>query len=196
MKCKIYHIKTDGMGIDEGYIGVSIDVNQRIYNHFRLMKKGSHYNPILNRAFLKYDLSVSIVASGTVDEMYNLEEKLRPEKYIGWNIAIGGCNPPSNKGIKMSQNQKDKISKANKGKTNSEEHKKKAVATRRKNKSYKGMHSKSVQMLDSDTLEIIMEFESVRLAAEFFGKKVQGNISSVCRGERNIAMGYKWIYNG
>ena len=27
-----------------------------------------------------------------------------------------------------------------------------------------------------------------------FNKKVQGNISAVCRGERNYAMGYKWKY--
>lgn len=193
-KCHLYHIKKDGMSLSEGYIGVSVDVKKRISRHFNDMIKNTHYNPILSRAYKKYDLQVEIISVGTVKEMLDLEFKLRPKKLIGWNIAEGGGLPPSNKGIPMSEEQKEKISISNKGKKQSKEHKEKSVATRRKNKSYEGMHSKKIQMLDMETLEVVLEFDSARLAAEHFNKKVQGNISSVCRGERNYAMGYKWKY--
>jgi hypothetical protein len=145
------------------------------------MKKGKHYNTILVRAYLKYKLSMVIIAEGTTKEMLRLEKKLRSKRNIGWNIAIGGGLPPSNKGISMSQAQKDKISKANKGNIVSEEHKLKMVATRRKNKSYDLMHAKSVSKLDPITLEVLEIFASVALAAKSFKSKVQGNISMVCR---------------
>ena len=192
--CYLYHIKKDGMSLNDGYVGVSVDVEKRISRHFNSMIENTHYNPVLSRAYRKYDLQVEVVCGGTIKEMLDLEFKLRPKKFIGWNIATGGGLPPSNKGVAMSEEQKIKISKSNKGKINSEEHKKKAVAKRRMNKSYNGQNAKVIQMLDFNTLKVLNEFNSAKLAAEHFGSKVQGNISAVCRGERNIAMGYKWKY--
>lgn len=52
----------------------------------------------------------------------------------GWNITLGGENPPSHKGKKRSNEFKQKISKANKGKKRSEEFKK-AISKRQKGKS-------------------------------------------------------------
>ena len=153
-----------------------------------------NYNPILNRAYKKYDLKFEIISSGSLKDMLYLEKELRPNKYMGWNIAKGGGMPPSNKGIPMKEEQKIKLSKANTGKVQSEEQKKKMVDTRRKNNSYKLQNSKDVLMLDPNTLDVLKEFKSAHLAAEYFNSKVQGNISSVCRGERRIAMGYKWKY--
>ena len=192
--CVLYHIKTDDMSLKQGYIGISTSFEDRKYNHIRLMKKGKHYNPILNRAYKKYDLKFEIIAKGSLEDMLFLEKELRYSKLMGWNIEKGGGIPPSNKGVSMKEEQKIKISKSNKGKVRSEESKNNAVNARRKNNSYKLQNSKDVLMLDPNTLEVLKEFKSAHLAAEHFNSKVQGNISAVCRGERRIAMGYKWKY--
>ena len=193
-ECVLYHIKTDDMSLKQGYIGISTSFEDRKYNHIRLMKKGKHYNPILNRAYKKYDLKFEIIAKGSLEDMLFLEKELRYRKCMGWNIEKGGGMPPSNKGVPMKEEQKIKISKANKGRVQSDEHKKKMVATRRKNNSYKLQNSKVVLMLDPETLEVLKEFKSANLAAKYFNSKVQGNISEVCVGKRRIAMGYKWKY--
>ena len=192
--CVLYHIKTDDMNLRQGYIGISTSFEDRKYNHIRLMKKGKHYNPMLNRAYKKYDLKFEIIAKGSLEDMLFLEKELRFRKYMGWNIEKGGGMPPSNKGIPMKEEQKIKISKANKGNVQSEEMKRKMVSTRRKNKSYELQGAKVVLMLNPKTLDVLKEFKSAHLAAEHFNSKVQGNISAVCRGERRIAMGYKWKY--
>ena len=110
-ECKLYHIKSDNMTLNEGYIGISTSFEKRKYNHIRLMKECKHYNPILNRAYKKYSLYFEVISNGSLEEMLFLEEKLRPNKSMGWNIEKGGGMPPSNKGRAMSEEQKIKISK-------------------------------------------------------------------------------------
>ena len=53
--------------------------------------------------------------------------------------------------------------------------------------------SKAIDMLTLDGT-YIRTYESARLASKDLGKS-QGNISMVCRGERNFAFGYKWRFS-
>ena len=82
---------------EEGYIGVSANIDRRFKDHLREMKNGGHTNPILNNVFEKYGedkIKMQLVLEGEEDYCYLMEQKLRPEKDIGWNIAIGGSKPP------------------------------------------------------------------------------------------------------
>jgi hypothetical protein len=86
--------------LTEGYVGVSRDVSQRMCEHRSSAKKGAHENIHLARAFSKYDVVVDVLYQGTVQDCLDREQKLRPARDIGWNIAVGGGNPPSTKGRK------------------------------------------------------------------------------------------------
>ena len=64
-------------------------------------------------------------------------------------------------------------------------------------KKKQGSASKPVLMLNKDTNEVIQEFDSIVKATDFLGKpqKAGSAISSVCKGKRKTAYGYKWKYN-
>jgi hypothetical protein len=118
MTAYVYHIHTDGMGIDQGYVGISIEPKARWGEHHR-----RNENPILSRAIKKYgdNLKHSILSvHDTVEDALWQEHTLRPFKNIGWNIAKGGGMPPSNggwnKGLKTSQETRLKQSQARAGK--------------------------------------------------------------------------------
>jgi len=65
----------------------------RILHHKRM--KGSSLH--LYNAMLKYDVVMTILANNLDEEEACLvEEMLRPEKVIGWNLVKGGGLPPPN----------------------------------------------------------------------------------------------------
>ena len=76
----------------QGYIGVSKDAKKRFVQHFRRTQ-----NAYLKHAIEKYGwdnlVKTEILIS---DEAYclDIEEKLRPEPKIGWNLVAGGGRPP------------------------------------------------------------------------------------------------------
>jgi predicted GIY-YIG superfamily endonuclease len=124
MKTYVYHIHTKGMGLDQGYIGISVDPKSRWSTHRR-----SNESPVLANAIRKYgsDLIYSILsAHDTVEEALWQEFTLRPFKNIGWNLAKGGGIPPNtggwNKGIKTSKEVRTKQSKSRLGKYAGENH--------------------------------------------------------------------------
>lgn len=112
----------------EGYIGVSKNYKHRFLQHKRNKSK-RHENPHLMYALKKYDnITVSPLLEGETDYCYEIEEKLRPNIKIGWNLAKGGSQPPSqqgkiswNKGKKASEETKEKCQKAKIGTHLSEE---------------------------------------------------------------------------
>ena len=80
----------------DGYIGVSINPERRLWAH-----KSKKCNPHLTNAFAKYKNIIStILLKGNEAYCYKLEKKLRPIEDIGWNIASGGGRPPSMLGKK------------------------------------------------------------------------------------------------
>jgi len=87
---------TDMFG--EGYIGVSNNVNKRWNKH-----KNSIENVHLVNAIVKYgwnNLIKKVILFGDENYCLSIEAKMRPNKNIGWNIAIGGGKPPSPLGKK------------------------------------------------------------------------------------------------
>jgi predicted GIY-YIG superfamily endonuclease len=101
----------------QGYIGVSNNPKQRLWEHFNDAKKDKHCNKYLSRILKKYpnQLIQTVVFEGKRDECYTYEENLRPTKNIGWNLNKGGEAPPSAQGRRLSYNHKEKIGKANTG---------------------------------------------------------------------------------
>lgn len=118
----VYHIKIDGMGVDQGYVGVTNRPQQRFDEH-----KKSRLNPYLKRAIKKYGNRVKFVILDSFpsrDDAHWLEYTLRPKKNIGWNIAVGGKTPPTWKGRNHSESTKQVMSKSAKGRVISPEQRK------------------------------------------------------------------------
>lgn len=108
----VYHIYLDGMGLDEGYVGITRNPKARWKAH---SKRKSYVGNVIrkHRDTLKY----SIVACFNSEEDARwLEFALRPCKNIGWNIAVGGAKCPMD-GIKNhSYETRLKMSKSHTGK--------------------------------------------------------------------------------
>lgn len=55
---------------------------------------------------------------------------------------------------------------------------------------------KKVDMLNKDTSNYVKTFDSITDALRYLNKATKdGNISQVCKGKRNYAFGYKWVYS-
>lgn len=78
---------------NEGYIGISNNVDRRIQEHKRVT------NTIIYNA-LNYNQVIIDILHTNINkkEAILLETEYRPSERIGWNICPGGGMPPSNKG--------------------------------------------------------------------------------------------------
>ena len=82
------HLKEHTNPYKEGYIGVTIDIKTRIYRH-KVNKKISHlYNAIKKYGWNK--LIIDVLYTGSINNCYTKEKKLRSKIKIGWNASIGG----------------------------------------------------------------------------------------------------------
>lgn len=120
----VYHICRDGSGLDEGYIGITVDPKERWSRH---RSKNSDSNPILKRAIAKYNPNFKIVASfDTLEEALWQEFTLRPFDKMGWNLVKGGGLPPNNggwnKGKKTPKAVRKKQSEVRKGRFKGADH--------------------------------------------------------------------------
>ena len=109
------HRKTHKNILTEGYVGITINPERREKEYRRVSGTGLH-NIHLTRALEKYDdIVFEVIFDGTRDECINEEIRLRPEKNIGWNIAMGGFFPPDVTGIKRSEKTRQLMSENNVG---------------------------------------------------------------------------------
>jgi len=103
------------------YIGSSYNIKNRLYCHFFKLKSNKHPNVHLQRSYNKHDKSVWSIG---IIEFCNENILIEKEQYylnlyksfkdtIGYNISPTAS---SIRGLKMSQETKDKMSKAQKGK--------------------------------------------------------------------------------
>ena len=108
--------------LEEGYVGVTYNIEKRIKSHI-YDKTNMH----LINAINKYDdIIVDIILINWCEKYcYFIESLLRHEGHIGWNIAMGGKKPPSNKGKHHSLEVRQKISNIKKGKNRTNETKQK-----------------------------------------------------------------------
>jgi len=107
----------------QGYVGISKRFERRIWEHLKLTQ-----NKYLKNAINKYgwdNLVKEKVLIGKEGYCLEIEAKLRPEDKIGWNLVKGGNIPPIaygnkhrlgksawNKGLKMSDETKEKVRQA------------------------------------------------------------------------------------
>ena len=86
--------------LSQGYIGVTNNAKVRWNQH-----KNNNENVHLKHAMNKYvwdNLIKEVIVIADRDYCLDLELKLRPDNKIGWNLIMGGGNPPNipwNKGI-------------------------------------------------------------------------------------------------
>lgn len=107
------------MSLDQGYVGVTNRPLDRFEEH-----KKSRYNPYLMRALKRHKENIQFVILDIFtsrEEAHWLEYTLRPNKNIGWNIAVGGSTPPAWKGRSHTDTTRQKMSAAAKGKVISKE---------------------------------------------------------------------------
>jgi hypothetical protein len=84
----------------QGYVGVAKNASKRWWGHKWALKAGRHDNPLLSNAVNKHgwdNLVKEIVLIADEQYCYDIENKLRSESKIGWNLAVGGCKPPVSK---------------------------------------------------------------------------------------------------
>lgn len=109
----------------EGYIGVTSKTAEERYKvHVDTSNSKASRQSVVHKAIKsigKDNLVVDTIVIAEEWYCYDLENKLRPTEKIGWNVAIGGTKPPGVKGLPVSQETRDKLSKALKGKRNSPE---------------------------------------------------------------------------
>jgi hypothetical protein len=87
----------------QGYVGITVDFNQRMFSHKSYAVSGFEY-PI-SKAIRKYkweNLEKKIILEGDEEYCQMIEFKLRPKQRIGWNLNCGGIIPPNQKGKKQS----------------------------------------------------------------------------------------------
>ncbi|ALP47432.1 SegD homing endonuclease [Vibrio phage phi-ST2] len=112
------------------YIGVTIDLKRRFNEHARK-------DYAIGQAIRKYGITfddMQVIASGTEDEMYELESSIVTDEYIlsesNYNIVPGGIGRIT--GYKHTDESKRKMSEAKKGKTPHNKGKKASIESRRK----------------------------------------------------------------
>lgn len=117
MNYAVYHIYVEP-SLELGYIGISKNTELRFQQHvWRKNKSNKH----LGFALKKYgdDVKFTVLVSGLDKEAAELvEQMLRPEPNMGWNISAGGGIPPNPKGKLRSEQYKLNISKAKLGEKN------------------------------------------------------------------------------
>lgn len=131
MKSGIYAIKNTRSG--KLYIGRTIDLRKRKMTHFWMLENNRHPNIALQRAFNKGDELVFEVIEYCEDEELNEREIFWIAHYDtmneGYNLCAGG---KTTTGYKFTDEQRKKLSKANRGRKCSEESVRRRVEARRK----------------------------------------------------------------
>lgn len=85
---KVYHIHVKGnTDINEGYVGITRrSLSYRLSQHFHSKR------PIgtILRSLQKENIVIDQLAFLPKDEALEMEYRLRPKRYIGWNVMAGG----------------------------------------------------------------------------------------------------------
>lgn len=117
------HLKEHNDIFSQGYVGVTKNIVNRFWRHKTLSRTSPHVADAIQKHGWDSLVKEILVISNNKYCLL-LEEKIRPVKNIGWNIALGGGKlEPRQKGYKMPKATCDKISTARKGMKFTEQHK-------------------------------------------------------------------------
>lgn len=192
----------------KSYIGQTIDEKRRRQNWFS--SSYEYTGTAINRARAKYGRDAftyevifthSFQTKTEAKELLNVMEKYYIKKYNtfanGYNCDEGGRGAAD---YKLSKEARKKISLGVKSWTSTSEGKKKLSLA------HKGVPHKKGYRLQGNFIPIVQlskegkwvnEFDSITDAAIHINNnksKCSVNISSVCKGKRDTAEGYKWMY--
>lgn len=183
------------------YIGQSLNIYGRYYGHSGRLAVGKDHCTYLQNAYNKYGKDNFIFSPILVCEKEELERyemsliKLykTQDRQFGYNITPGGKTLSGKDhpmfGKKLSQEHKDKISKAATGDKNCWYGKRPPCISA-------AIESNSIPVIQLDKQgNFIKEFSSITEAAKEVGIG-KSNIAHVCKGDkyRHTAKGYKWEY--
>lgn len=119
----------------EGYVGVTSKTAQDRYKvHVDISRGEKSKHSVVHKAIKALgvdNLVVETICICTEEYAYDLENKLRPTKSIGWNVAIGGDKPPGVKGLEVSEETRQKLSVAMKARAPNPDRAKKGGDTMR-----------------------------------------------------------------
>ena len=92
IKCYLYWIRTEEMTdiFTQGYVGISVKPDYRFTQHKNKAKLGKVYNKAFLKTLKDGTAIQQIILIGSVSYCKEVENKLRPLFYIGWNVAPGG----------------------------------------------------------------------------------------------------------
>lgn len=197
-------------------IGSSINPVTRKASHLSLLKRNVHSNTILQNAYNKYgedSFKFEIVQKDIPENiLLYLEDIWIAASRSRFNCKNNGMNIRDASRLNYSQETKDKISKANKGKILSEETKnkisdscKKIIKTKewiekvrishigKKRNTDNWFNSKKVYQYDLEG-NFIKEWKTITEATLFYAKKLSANIVSCCKLNQKSAYGFQWRY--
>ncbi len=105
---------------NQGYVGVTNNLERRMKYHFSNLRNNRHINPHLQHAFNQdHDMTVTVLYEGNESDCYHFEKNARPLCNIGWNLIEGGSAPPKGyrKYTTLSEEHKAKLRANHKGMT-------------------------------------------------------------------------------
>lgn len=165
------------------YVGSSVNLYNRIKNHFITLNNKNHHNNHLQKAYNKYgeeNFYFEIIEIVIKNENNNIfkESILKIEQY--WIDKLNACNE------KYGYNLAPKASSLL-GYKKTPEQIKRCVT-------YGKFYGDGVSASKVINLNTGKKYDSIKRAAEEYGMKNTSNISCVCRGITETAGGYKWAY--
>ena len=176
--------KIENLITKDCYIGSSLVIEVRKNQHFNSLSRGKNNSIFLQAAYDKYGINNFTFE---IIEICNKDVLIEKEQYYLDNIVplYNMCKKAySTEGRKVSEETKNKLRERNL-----------KLGIKPPESTWRDKMRK-VEMIDPNTDEVLMEFESLSEAARYFGKSGSfgTNISKVCRGELKTSYKYKWKF--
>lgn len=185
----------------QGYIGITNNFDNRMFSHKSVSSKIDYP---LYKAINKYgwdNLIKEVLLIG--DDLYCkfIEKKLRPNKRIGWNIAIGGDVPPSMKGCKQTKLHIENRSNALKGRISGFVNKKHSDSAKEKcrlanvGKVLKKETKNKISIANSQAIKINdVIYDSWLNASKILGIPM-GSFNYILKQQKPMNGKYSWVNN-
>ena len=188
------------------YVGQAVNLSRRKYEHFIAKKRTNPplRNSIKHHGIENFEFIVLEYLPVNKEILTQAEQKWL-NYFIDnnkWDRLYNLCPiAETNLGLKATEQAKQNISKALKGKKKSQAHVDK-MRENMKGKTYQNAHlikatevrKRAINQIDKETGEIINTFLSIKEASLYMNAPTPHNIGQVVRGYQATAYGYKWEF--
>lgn len=167
------------------YVGSSVNIKDRWNRHKKDLRKGKHHSIILQRAWNKYgeqNFKLEVLEECKREEMKDKENEYLFSILPVYNICKEAYSTIGRVYTEETRKKHIKYAKDNNIKPSKETYESRYI---------------SVEKIDKDTGKILDTYKSVSEACFANGKdyKWVSMITSVCKGKRKTALGFKWKFN-